>query len=51
MLREAVIPPLHPYMSLWGLAIRLIQTLEMVVLKEPNHSNLDLFLCTCALDL
>jgi hypothetical protein len=51
MLREAVIPLSPPCMSLSELSIRLIQTLEMVALKEPNHSKVEQYLYACALDL
>ena len=51
MLREAVIPLSPSCMSLSELSIRLIQTLDIVALKEPNHSKVDRYLYACALDL
>ena len=51
MLRAAVIPFSPSCMSLSELSIRLIQTLEMVALKQPNHSKAEQYLYACALDL
>ena len=47
--RSSPSPP--PCMSLSELSIRLIQTLDMVALKEPNHSKVEQYLYACALDL